>query len=46
MSPLGSMMIDGMLSRIASSSRVMHKPVLPLPVMPTTTAWVVRSRES
>ena len=45
-SPLGSMMIEGMLSIAASSSRVRHRPVLPLPVMPTQTACVVRSLAS
>ena len=29
-----------------SSISERHKPVLPLPVMPTQTAWVTRSRES
>jgi hypothetical protein len=48
MSPLGSMQIAGMPSMAASSSMAKHKPVLPLPlpVMPTQTAWVVRSLES
>ena len=45
-SPLGSMQIAGMPSMAASSSSVRHRPVLPLPVMPTQTACVVRSRES
>jgi hypothetical protein len=46
MSPLGSMMIIGTWSIAASSIRSMHRPVLPLPVIPTQTAWVVRSRAS
>jgi hypothetical protein len=41
-SPFGSMAIAGMPARAASSSSEMHRPVLPLPVMPTQTAWVVR----
>ena len=45
-SPLGSMTIAGMPSIAASSSRAMQRPVLPLPVMPTQTAWVTRSFES
>ncbi len=36
----------GTPSIAASSSSVKHSPVLPLPVMPTHTACVVRSRES
>ena len=43
---LGSMASAGMPFRAASSSRSMHSPVLPDPVMPTTTAWVVRSSVS
>ncbi len=46
MSPFGSITSAGMPSSAASSSSEMHSPVLPLPVMPTQTAWVVRSRES
>ena len=42
-SPLGSMTIAGMPSMAASSSSARHRPVLPLPVMPTQTAWVTRS---
>ena len=42
-SPLGSITMAGMPSSAASSRREMHRPVLPLPVMPTQTAWVVRS---
>jgi len=45
-SPFGSMMIAGMPSIAASSSSVIHKPVFPLPVMPTHTACVTRSFES
>ena len=45
-SPLGSMQIAGMPSIAASSSSDRHRPVLPLPVMPTQTACVVRSFES
>ncbi len=45
-SPFGSMQIAGMPSMAASSSKARHRPVLPLPVMPTHTACVVRSRES
>ncbi len=45
-SPLGSMMTQGMPSMAASSRRLMHRPVLPEPVMPTTTPCVVRSRAS
>ena len=40
-SPLGSITKVGMPSRAASSMRPMSRPVLPLPVMPTHTAWVV-----
>ena len=46
MSPFGSMQIAGTPSIAASSSSDRQRPVLPLPVMPTQTAWVVRSRES
>ena len=45
-SPLGSMISAGMPSRGASSSSPRQSPVLPLPVMPTHTAWVTRSLES
>ena len=45
-SPLGSIMMAGMPCKAASSSRPMHRPVLPEPVMPITTAWVVRSAGS
>ena len=45
-SPFGSITSAGTPSMAASSSSVTHSPVLPLPVMPTHTAWVVRSRES
>ena len=37
------MAIAGMPSSAASSNSEMHRPVLPLPVMPTHTACVVRS---
>jgi hypothetical protein len=40
------MTIAGMPSIAASSSRLMQSPVLPLPVIPTHTAWVVRSLAS
>ena len=43
---VGSMTSAGMPSSAASSSSEMHRPVMPLPVMPTHTAWVVRSFES
>ena len=46
MSPFGSMAMAGMPSMAASSSSERQRPVLPLPVMPMQTAWVVRSRES
>ena len=46
MSPLGSMAITGTPSIAASSISDRQRPVLPLPVMPTQTAWVTRSRES
>ncbi len=45
-SPLGSMAITGTPSMAASSISPTHRPVLPLPVIPTHTAWVTRSRES
>jgi hypothetical protein len=45
-SPLGSMASAGMPSMAASSSSPMQSPVLPLPVIPTQTPWVVRSFES
>ncbi len=45
-SPLGSMAMAGTPSMAASSSSARHKPVLPLPVMPTQTACVVRSLAS
>ncbi len=35
-----------MLSIAASSSKLRQSPVLPLPVIPTQTAWVTRSLES
>jgi hypothetical protein len=37
------MAMTGMPSMAASSSSAIASPVLPLPVMPTITAWVVRS---
>ena len=46
MSPLGSMMIAGILSIAASSSSARQRPVFPEPVMPSTTPWVTRSFES
>ena len=46
MSPLGSMTIAGMLSIAASSRIEIQRPVLPDPVMPSTTPWVTRSLES
>ena len=46
MSPLGSMAITGTPSIAASSITDRHRPVLPLPVMPTQTPCVTRSRES
>ncbi len=46
MSPLGSMAMTGMPSMAASSSSVRQSPVLPLPVIPTQTACVVRSFDS
>ena len=45
-SPFGSMTSVGMPSRAASSIRPIRRPVLPLPVMPTQTAWVVKRRAS
>ena len=45
-SPFGSMTSVGMPSSAASSTRPMRRPVLPLPVMPTQTAWVVNRRAS
>jgi len=45
MSPFGSMISAGMPASSASSSRTTASPVLPEPVMPTTTPWVVRSPE-
>ena len=45
-SPFGSITIAGTPSMAASSSRQRHRPVFPLPVIPTHTAWVTRSRES
>ncbi len=46
MSPLGSMTRQGTPCSSASSSRSMPRPVLPEPVMPTITPWVVRSAGS
>ena len=46
MSPFGSMAITGTPSIAASSITDRQRPVLPLPVMPTQTPWVTRSRES
>ncbi len=45
-SPLGSIRIAGTPSIAASSMSERQRPVLPLPVMPTHTACVTRSRES
>ena len=45
-SPFGSIIKAGTRLSAASSSRSTHRPVLPEPVMPTTTQWVVRSSES
>ncbi len=45
-SPFGSMASTGSPSMVASSISAMPSPVLPLPVMPITTAWVSRSEES
>ena len=45
MSPFGSTISTGMPASSASSSRTTARPVLPEPVMPTTTPWVVRSPE-
>ncbi|XXY64767.1 hypothetical protein WMF37_27305 [Sorangium sp. So ce291] len=41
-SPFTSTMSTGTPERSASSTRTMTSPVLPLPVMPTTTPWVTR----
>ena len=46
MSPFGSIIIAGTLSMAASSSKHIHRPVFPLPVIPTHTACVVKSRAS
>jgi hypothetical protein len=46
MSPLGSITRAGSPSIAASSSRSTARPVLPEPVIPTITAWVVRSLAS
>ena len=46
MSPLGSRTRVGMPARSASSSSTTPSPVLPEPVMPTMTPWVVRSAAS
>src|SRR4051794_21745730 len=43
MSPFGSMINVGIPAASASSSRTIPSPVLPEPVMPTITPWVVRS---
>ena len=45
MSPFGSSTSVGIPARRASSSRTTARPVLPEPVMPVTTPWVVRSLE-
>ena len=45
-SPFGSIAMTGTPSMAASSISDRQRPVLPLPVMPTQTAWVTRSRES
>jgi len=45
-SPFGSMIIAGVFFKAASSSKSMHKPVFPEPVIPVTTQWVVRFAES
>ena len=42
-SPLGSMASTGTPDRRVSSSNTMPRPVLPEPVMPTMTPWVVKS---
>ena len=41
MSPLGSMMRAGIPASSASSRAMIPRPVLPDPVMPTMTPWVV-----
>ena len=46
MSPFGSITIAGMLSIAASSNSARQRPVLPDPVIPSTTPWVTRSFES
>ena len=46
MSPFGSITIAGMLSIAASSKSARQRPVLPEPVIPSTTPWVTRSFES
>jgi hypothetical protein len=38
-----SMITTGIDDRTASSTSTMSSPVLPLPVMPSTTAWVTKS---
>ena len=43
MSPFGSIAMTGMWSSAASSRMPIPSPVLPDPVMPIMTAWVVRS---
>ena len=45
-SPFGSIAMAGIPSMAASSRSERHRPVFPLPVMPTHTAWVTSSRES
>ena len=45
-SPLGSMIRAGIPESSASSRRSMARPVLPDPVIPTITPWVVRSDAS
>ena len=46
MSPLGSRISAGIPLSSASSSTMTPSPVLPEPVMPTMTPWVVRSAGS
>ncbi len=46
MSPFGSRTSTGMPESSASSSTSIARPVLPEPVIPTITPWVVRSRAS
>ncbi len=46
MSPLGSMTSVGIPARSASSITTTPSPVLPEPVIPTMTPWVVRSEGS